>query len=784
MSSLRKAVPGFETNAFTSPPASPRIPSTTSISTNIHHLPPVHSAKETVDHEAKQQIKADAQVRSQLQKDEELINQHAQAINALERSLPPPPSPSGATATTAKAKPSGLSPPAKSPLRKLNSQLALNAQAANSPSSGTNAPSAKAMAPTPGKDANETVMPQTVVKKVDTDTIHSTAHKDSTVEIPPPSPVFSSFLTNNKRTSTLSFAGLPGRTFGGANGREKSIGLGLGLGKSLGATSSAVNAAKDRIAQAEEQEIQGNNTNAHTRQSFYTAALASQSRKRLSSTFGHTGLHGSTEAESQGSKASRTDFSHTARSSILASQTQQQQPQQPMSQSARFDLLRSRISNIKGTTGYVPPSSASLRSSIATSAQPTAISVNPNVVNSVSSKPDHKETEKPEARAFDKAPTASSLFSPTGASATAAAQKDIGTLPTSATSTFAATIASFVPAPAFGTSFASLFGAGALRATKPDSPAKNTHEQNSTTSAAKKAPQSALYPSLPSMNNLNLPMASFTSPDKRLHGKELLLDADEEQIEELASPLAGEDVIDRARSVLPSSPPTVQRQRSSSVQSIVSAIEAKEAEARQERQREASLSPGKLSGVQLVPLPTTQPIRASAPRSTTPTFSPPKQDLLPRLSFSDKQGVTGSSSRPESRLSDIPVLPVSDDAAPNLSIAGMVDIEDPGLDAIPRASFSDDTELPTTDAVSETEDEEMDQADDEADIVGTAARHLAIGDRLSSTGADTLQQSAVPPKQFRPNTNGAGNLTKSTFKPTRPNKDTSEIQVCTLIRHA
>lgn len=772
LSSLRKAVPGFETNAFTSPPVSPRLPSTSSVlsTSNIHQTvaaPAQESKNKGVM--SKEDVEME-EIRSQLAKDEALIDQHARAISSLGKSLPSASSPQIAKPEVkAVAKPIGLSPPAKSPLRKINSQLALAAKAAGASPGTAAAIAEEKTAPTPSKDSDDTVMPQTVVKKLETDTVHSTAHKDSTVELPPPSPLFSTFLSQNKRTSTLSFAGLPGRTLGGAGGREKSLGLGMGLGKSLGAT-----AAKERVAQGEDQESQGSNTatasSGHTRQSFYTAALASQSRKRLSSTLGSVHPPLKADTESQGSKALRTEFSQTARSSLLASQMQQQslsQSAQPMSHSARFDLLRSRISNIKGTTGYLAPST-SMRTSFAPSTQPASSAQ--SVLPSTAKKSEAKPAEKVQSSALEKTISTHSLFSPHSQ----VNQKETTTLSTSATSTFAATIASFVPAPAFGTSFASLFGAGSMRVTKPDSPAKTGNE-------ASKPVQGSLYPSLPSMTNLHMPLPSFSPPSK-MHKPALPSDTDEDLVEELASPLAGEDVVDRARAIAPSSPELPRTKRASSVQSIVSAIEAKEAEAKREKDRQSSLSPRKASGASALQVTLavesaqTKTVAPRSTRSTTPTFSPPRQQLLPRLS-NERQDARHLSSRPESRLSDMPAVPVLDAGSANLSIAGMVDIEDPGLDAIPRASFSDDTEIPTTDAVSETEDEEMDQADDEGDEYATGTRGPTFVNEVKATAVSTLQQSAPPVQQYKPATTSSANLSKSTFKPTRPGKEAGETQV-------
>lgn len=804
LSSLRKAVPGFETNSFSpsaaSPPASPRLPSTTSLSANIHHViepSTTHeAANAAIAKAAKTQRELESmekEVQMQLEKDEELIHQHARAISALGKSFPPPPaSPSRLPSVQAakREKPAGLSPPAKSPLRKMNSKIALGThqdKSTASPATTTQADQQKEaeVMPTPSKDANETVMPQTMKKKAENDTVvHSTAHKDSTVELQPSSPIFSTFLSNNnKRTSTLSFAGLPGRALGGApgNGREKSIGLGLGLGKSLGASSMKERNASAAATQAEDMDSQGNHINGtmHNRQSFYTAALASQSRKRLSSTLGSVNAGPSStfnpDSESQTSKASRTDFTNTARSSILASQMQQQ----PMSHSARFDLLRSRISNIKGTTGYVAPS-ASIRTSIAPSAQAPAIQQHGTSSVPIA-KSDTVPTDKTESHPSSRPST--TLFSPATQATTAQTiptsqtAKDIPTLSSSATSTFAATIASFVPAPSFGASFASIFGAGAIRPTKPDSPAKTT----SSTAATQEQARNALYPSLPSMNNLVLPLASFTSPQqtaKKVRNEP----EDDEMVEELVSPVYTENKMAPQSDSLSSPSAQQQKKRSSSVLSKVSNIEAKEAEARQERDRQASLSPRKASGSMPISASSAiamYPAKAAAPRSTTPTFSPPRQNPVARLS-------TGSgeerriSSRPESRLSDMPAVPASDAPSLDLSIAGDVDIEDPGLEAIPR-TFSDDTELPTTDATSQDEeDEEMDQADDEADgPVPTNARTSGQDRRVNPS--DLLQQSAPASKMFKPAASTVSNLSKSTFKPSRPGKDTSEIQVSRLL---
>lgn len=793
LSSLRKAVPGFETNSF-SPPASPRLPSTTSISSNIHQvqLPSVASTSiNEVEANKATQVERELeelekQVQRQLEKDEDLIHQHARAISALGKSFPPPPSPSRiATAVHSgkKEKAAGLSPPAKSPLRKMNSKVALanNASPSNIVRTALQGDRAE-MAPTPSKDANDTIMPQTVVKKVEHDTtIHSTAHKDSTVDIPPPSPIFSSFLSNNnnKRTSTLSFAGLPGRALGTTGtGREKSIGLGLGLGKSLGASSMKDRTANATAAQSDDLDSQG--AQIHNRQSFYTAALASQSRKRLSSTLGSTnalnGLNSNNydNVDAGGPKASRTEFANTARSSILASQMQQQS--QPMSHSARFDLLRSRISNIKGTTGYVPPSS-SVRASFATSTLVPPITQHSASSVHTAKADNNTQSGKTESTVFDKT---SALFSPPPQNTaqehitTSQTARDIPTLPTSATSTLASTLASFVPAPSFGASFASIFGAGAIRGPKPDSPAKlgNTNEPASKNQAVQKQVQSMLYPSLPSMNNLNIPLPSFTSPERTVK-KVQAEPEDQELVEELASEVDTEVVARTIRSASLSSSPIQQKKRSSSVLSIVSDIEAREADAKRERERQLSLSPRKASGaVQLPAQPTVQMhlVRAAAPRSTTPTFSPPKQDTIARLSTGrDERRV---SSRPESRLSDMPDVPDSDAPSPDMSIAGVVDIEDPGLDAIPR-TFSDEAEIPTTDAASENGDEEMDEADDESD---TMNRHKKSDDRNMKPTA-VLQLSAPAPKIFKPAASTAGNLSKSTFKPTRPGKDIHEVQV-------
>lgn len=782
LSSLRKAVPGFETNSF-SPPASPRLPSTTSISSNLHHIAPTHAS--TVNDAVKatqiqkQLEEVEKEVQMQLEKDEDLINQHARAISALGKSLPPPSSLPRSKQESAdsgkKAKPAGLSPPAKSPLRKMNSKTALanTTSLAQEMRKGDEEVRAQTTLPTPSRDANETIVPQTVVKKTDTDApVQNTAHKDSVVDVPPASPIFSSFLANNKRTSTLSFAGLPGRALG-ATGREKSIGLGLGLGKSLGASS-----MKDKIPAANQLEDADSqsSTQGHTRQSFYTAALASQSRKRLSSTLGsNVGLNGlgsyGDNGDPGGSKAPRSEFSNTARASILASQVQRDQPAPTMSHSARFDLLRSRISNIKGSTGYMPPST-SMRTSFATSSQ-APFSVHHLQSSAPNGKPEAiAQVDTTQTTDNDKPQI---LFSPTVSQSipTSTTVKDIAPLPTSTTSTFASTIASFVPAQSFGASFASIFGAGAMKATKPESPAKTkANELEANNGGTSKQVQSTLYPSLPSMNNLNMPLASFTSPEKMVR-KPRLEPEDEELVEELASSADHQEA-----GVLPApssavSSPAHEKKRSSSVLSIVSNIEAKEAEARREKERQASLSPRKASGSIPIPVIQNAPARASAPRSTTPTFSPPKQDTLARLSTGHSEART--SSRPESRLSDMPALPGPEGVSPDLSIAGLVDIEDPGLDAIPR-TFSDDAEIPTTEAASVAEDEEMEEADDEGDEPEFGGARRKSGD-ISVKPAVLLQQSAPAPKIIKPAAPHAGNLSKSTFKPSRPAKEGFEPQV-------
>jgi hypothetical protein len=128
-----------------------------------------------------------------------------------------------------------------------------------------------------------------------------------------------------------------------------------------------------------------------------------------------------------------------------------------------------------------------------------------------------------------------------------------------------------------------------------------------------------------------------------------------------------------------------------------------------------------------------------------------------------------------------------------ISIAGDVDIEDPGLDAIPRAA-SEETELPTTDAPSGTEDEEdeeMDNADDEADPDATSTRGKAVIDNAIRSTAPSAsskhhreQQQRDADRHVKPSMSAsatAGNLSKSTFKPSRPGKEADKVQVRSAI---
>lgn len=815
LSSLRKAVPGFETNAFTSPPASPRLPSTTSMSTFA--VGPASTSVSTKSTSEKQD-----NVNANVKLGEELRTQHEMAINALAKSLPAPPQedekeevlseevdkPAEMKSTPMQekiAKPTGLSPPAKSPLRKMNSQNTLsshdiqslgNQHIAQMPKDATTnvqreleRKDAPAPTPTPLKEGNETIVPQaTITRKTSQDHfLQGTAHKDTTVNIPvPPSPLFSSFLSNNnKRSSTLAFAGLPGRTLGGVGtGREKSIGLGLGLGKSLGAGS-----AKERINQMEDNDSQGSTASgSRNRQSFY-ATLASQGRKRLSSNIGFPDLDAV-------NKIGRTEASHTARASRISSQNQQNGT--VLSQAARFDLLRSRISNIKGTSTALPPST-SRASFVPTSASQPMI---PSSAAKAIARPITSENPVPEMGA-NKSQALTSLFSPEAATSTTTTQlqKIISPLPASTTSTFAATIASFVPAPAFSTSFANLFGASTTKlaqtsASLANNPQKDARDAIRNLQASEVAAKSPLYPSLPTLTNLHAALAVPSSPAVLGRQSGAAEADDDDQVEELMEVAQTDETPRVAGLVQQSSPLQVREKRSSSVQSIVSAIEAKENAAREERARESSISPRKASTGQ--PFEPKQTIQAKTPlpaaplhkrntRSTTPPFSPPaQQPVIKELDLL-------KTDRPESRMSDFGLVPPSDDPLAEKSLAGDVDIEDPGLEPIPRAT-SEETELQAMET--HTDDGMTDMADgDEADSEGvsdnevdkTASWHEPSKSKLQNSIASiSLQKPSIKTgqsgfKPSRPVDNGVVTAFQSSFKTSKATIDKQEGQVSRLL---
>ena len=493
-----------------------------------------------------------------------------------------------------------------------------------------------------------------------------TLHQSSNI---PPSPIFSSFLSSNpNRTSALSFVGLPGRFLGGGgHAREKS----LGLAKSLG---TGMKDDQDKDHQGVHSQYQ----NTYSALSS-SAVLGGNGKKRLSSAM--DGPEPQSSATS--AKVPRFDSSAPGRPSTAHGAMHGAAPlSKEEATKQRLDLLRSRISNIKGSSR-----TSSASSGHNTAPQAMAVAANPSAGQAVPASRLSAAMSGPSAEAT------ADLLSPLLLSASAhtappfaPVQPSASTLASSATSAFASAVAAFVPAPSFGASFASLFGSS--------KPAEEAHQRSAQKDASSQGTASpSLYPSLPSMTNLALP--NLPGPPSDLSNKENDLEI-----------LQDHTLRTRKSSVSLLSP---RRSSAASVQSLVSSFEAKHTAVGVEKAREKTVSPVVQKWKSSLSNPADSGNKHPAnyagelqalktghiQRSTTPPFSPP---LPPSVSAAPLNAAA------ETMYLARPSLPRMFLSKP-AQAAGELQIEDPDVEPIARAPSAETEVLDDDDADADDGDE-------------------------------------------------------------------------------
>ena len=608
----------------------------------------------------------------------------------------------------------------------------------------------------------------------------------------PPSPIFSSFLSSNpNRSSALSFVGLPGRILGNgpshAHVREKS--LGLGLGKSVGGS------------HGDDQE-----KDAHIAYSATTTSSAAllTSKKRLSSALDGPDLQGSSASNAKAPRLENTNAT-TRRVSTAQVATSRSAPLSKEEETKqRLDLLRSRISSIKGSTR---PSSAATAVQSGTSSHPVRQSI-------LSSRP---------SSATDQA----SLFSPPLSTANYVAPPFTAVPPpsstggstslfaSSATSAFANAVASFVPAPSFGASFASLFGSSLASATATatvpvqarETPKSSVEEPPRVTSTinaepvvqSKEAACASLYPSLPSVTNL----AVLTSPITALPPSVSFEEGIENRVEVLASgPLSETKQPSKGSN---------ERLSSASVQDLVLSFEAKQsaASAAVEKIREQTMSPpaakrhrssiplvagtghsinakeatGSSTASALLPLPGPETVQ----RSTTPPFSPPPHSPLRQLPVVPAVSVIQREEIGLEEEEEEDLLPSAQPSHPHMFVVahssrsgGELDIDDPDVPPISRATsvdtdWQDDRVINNDNDIEDGEIDDAEETEHQEHQTGPARSVLDVEDADNPADNDMGQKTFACPPEIN-----VLNMPKSSttgFKPKRPTMDNTDHKV-------
>lgn len=612
--------------------------------------------------------------------------------------------------------------------------------------------------------------------------------RQPSVEVPP-SPIFSSFLSNPNRTSALSFVGLPGRASiqhqgAASNGsmtgqpqphsREKSIGLGLGLGLGLGKSLSAANAARagrEQHHQQQDSDSQGSASN--ERQSFFSAAGSLSGKKRLSSVLAD-------QPESQSSTASgfpgtskaakldaHTSASAIARASISQTSSSSAPPSKEDATKAKLDMLRNRISSFKGTNATNRVSSVSSAMQIYPARLSTAQLVSEKTTIAGAS------PALPAVVAPSSPPVATTVppqaIVEVGAG-TSAVQIDAAVPAPSAHHTFSSAISAFVPAPSFSASFASLFGASLSKPLQPpsspvhreqkrDDVASHAHpkHQLQSQSASISMAQTPMYPALPSMTNL----AMCLSPPK--DQRRVSREPDDDAMEELiqlapVKPVANTCAVPAAAEA-PAVSTHSRRSSTSSVQSIVDAFEAKTTEALEAQERARSTSPVQqkraLAGIEASAAPACT--EKAAKRSTTPPFSPP---IASRMLTTSVISVTSTHTR-------VSLIPFTDDTAGDL---GALDVADPNVEPIASVRESSPL-LPTENNEDElgTDDARFGDGAGVEHAVASQTLH-AVQTQKPSVPLGASRSGAAPATSLVKPTTGAG----ASFKPSRPNPESMD----------
>ena len=670
----------------------------------------------------------------------------------------------------------------------------IHANGSTSPSRGSGAATAAAAAAVEVPRAtavvsgtHDTVVPLKSSTQSHQPSLLGHSARQPSVEVPP-SPIFSSFLSNPNRTSALSFAGLPGRastqhqgiasngSMAGqphAHSREKSIGLGLGLGLGLGKSLSAANAARAGREQQQQQQpdpdSQGSTSN--ERQSFYSAAGSLSGKKRLSSVLADQPESQSSAASglSGTSKAAKLDAHTTAsavaRASISYTTSSSAPPSKEDATKAKLDMLRNRISSFKGTNATNRVSSVSSTTQLYSARLSTA----PHVLE--------KATIAGASPAFPAAVAPPSAPAATNASAqpvvevgagTSAIEPDSAVPASSAQSTLSSAISAFVPAPSFSASFASLFGASLSKPLQPPlSPVHREQKrddvvtpahpksQSQLQSASIATAQAPIYPALPSMTNL----AMYLSPPK--DQRKVAREPDDDEMEELIKPMAAANAVESTGTVptasrTPATSAHSRRSSTSSVQSIVDAFEAKATEALHARERERSTSPVQQKRASVGKEASAAPAwtEKAAKRSTTPPFSPP---IASRLSTASVLSVMSTRNR-------VSLVPTNNDAAGNL---GELDVADPDVEPIANVRESSPP-LPTEDDEDELSMDDAQSKDRATDELAVASQTLpAVQIQKSSMPLGAAKAGAAPATTSVRPAAGVG----ASFKPSRPNVD-------------